>query len=514
MIVLATLTVVARLIPGPRIIDDAYITYRYARNIVEGVGFVYNAGEAVLGTTTPLYTLLLAVLGWIVGNRQAYPLISVLVNALADGANTVLLYSMACRLFKHQLPGVLLGLLWAVAAGSVTFAIGGMETSVYILLMLGAFAAWLWDRTVLASALTALAVLARPDALIWAGPLALAMIIRKWHAQTDRPFVSRLPWLEGGVFAGLVTPWLIYATLVFGSPLPHSVAAKAVAYRLPPTQALVSFLQNYAIPFSEFDTFGSVGAMIGAVVYPLLAMLGGMYLVYADRRLVPLVIFPWVYAALFSVANPLIFRWYQTPPQPIYFLCILAGVWGLAKRAAGLILRRKDGGQDDVATVWSARVLTVAGALWLATSINAWVLHPDHGPDRPAPRMAWFELELLYERAARSLAPLVDDETVIAAGDIGAVGWYSGARILDTLGLVSPQSVEYYPLDPSLYATTGYAVPPDLIFDERPDYIVILETYGRNGLLVDPRLGVYYRLREVIPTDIYDSEGMLIFERR
>src|SRR3990170_6336850 len=56
------LALAARLIPGPRTIDDAYITFRYARNLLAGNGFVFNPGERVLGTTTPLYTLLLAAL--------------------------------------------------------------------------------------------------------------------------------------------------------------------------------------------------------------------------------------------------------------------------------------------------------------------------------------------------------------------------------------------------------------------------------------------------------------------
>jgi hypothetical protein len=42
--------------------DDAYITYRYARNLATGQGFVYNPGEAVLGTTAALYGLLLGLL--------------------------------------------------------------------------------------------------------------------------------------------------------------------------------------------------------------------------------------------------------------------------------------------------------------------------------------------------------------------------------------------------------------------------------------------------------------------
>ncbi|MEK7327184.1 MAG: hypothetical protein AAB217_18220, partial [Chloroflexota bacterium] len=49
-----------RLLPGERMVDDAYITFRYARNQVNGLGFVYNHGDRVMGTTTPLYTLLMA----------------------------------------------------------------------------------------------------------------------------------------------------------------------------------------------------------------------------------------------------------------------------------------------------------------------------------------------------------------------------------------------------------------------------------------------------------------------
>src|SRR5829696_1795487 len=43
--------------------DDPYITYRYASNLAQGAGFVYNAGERILSTTTPLYTLILALAG-------------------------------------------------------------------------------------------------------------------------------------------------------------------------------------------------------------------------------------------------------------------------------------------------------------------------------------------------------------------------------------------------------------------------------------------------------------------
>jgi len=60
LLALFLFAVTVRLLPGPRTIDDAYITFRYARNILAGSGFVYNLASS-FGTTTPLYTFLLTV---------------------------------------------------------------------------------------------------------------------------------------------------------------------------------------------------------------------------------------------------------------------------------------------------------------------------------------------------------------------------------------------------------------------------------------------------------------------
>lgn len=128
-----------------------------------------------------------------------------------------------------------------------------------------------------------------------------------------------------------------------------------------------------------------------------------------------------------------------------------------------------------------------------AAGLGEWRWHPNHGPDRPAPDMAYIELELLYHRVAADLPPHVNADTVIAAGDIGELGYDTGAHILDTLGLISPQTLRYYPLDPSLYVN-AYAMPPQVIFDCKPDWIVSPEVYIRNGLLKDARLPEQYQL--------------------
>jgi len=60
----------------------------------------------------------------------------------------------------------------------------------------------------------------------------------------------------------------------------------------------------------------------------------------------------------------------------------------------------------------------------------------------------------------------------------------------------------------------NYAVAPQLILDQQPDYVVLLEVYGRKGLFVDPRFLAEYKLIQKIPTDIYGSDGLLVWARR
>ncbi|MBI3361889.1 MAG: hypothetical protein HY023_12350 [Chloroflexi bacterium] len=501
-VALGLLALVARLVPTPRVIDDAYITFRYARNILAGIGFVYNPGERVLGTTTPLYTLLMAALAFVL-RTDNYPWLALGVNAVADAITCALLVTLGERLSGQRRVGIAAGLLWAVAPMSVTFAIGGMETSVFIMLMMATYVMYMSPRPRSITPISAsLALLTRPDALLFVGPIVLDFVarsIRRKAPTSDlRPLTSSLL-----VFLLPLLLWAIFATLYFGSPLPHSIAAKVAAYRLPPDAALVRLIQHYGTPFFDQLVLGRFWPLAGFFVYLLLFVIGSLSFIRRDSRAWPLVAYPILYFAAFSLANPLIFRWYLAPPLPMYFIGIIGGIEKIGGDAASAL--RKPG-----VAAWAVRA---ASAGFMLLSLNAWTLHPDHGPDRPAPQMAWHQLELLYERVGRELAPEVDRQTTIAAGDVGALGYFSGARILDTVGLMSPEATAYYPLPASDYVI-NYAIPADLILDRRPEYVVILEVYGRNTLLRNPRFAAEYALIEIIPADIYGSEGMLIFHRK
>jgi hypothetical protein len=502
LIVLVVVALVARALPGARTIDDAFITFRYSRNIVEGQGFVYNPGVQTLGTTTPLFALTMAAISKVTGGED-FQHYAILVSALADALTVVLLYAIARRAIEHDLIAALPALLWAISPMSVTFAVGGMETSVNILWMVAATWFYIVRRsTVGVGVCVALGLLTRVDAAIWIAPLLLWQLGDHWISGRGKPLLQRIAW-RTWITCGLVLlPWVIFSLAYFGTPIPNSVTAKRFAYLIPPGSALVRMIQTYSTPFFEFDTFGSIGAMVGALVYLLLSVFALAYTARKLPRLLPFLIYPWLYAAAFVVLNPLIFRWYMAPPLPALMLGIVVGAWALVSRPL----------QGKAALRFAPVVVGVIGCIWVFTSVNGWTLHPDHGPDQPAPKMAWHAIELLYEQMGDHLRNDlgVTPETRVASGDIGAVGYFSRATIIDTVGLVTPELARYYPVDPALIASDqNYAIPPQLIYDTAPDYLVTMEGFVRAGLAQQAQFTDEYALITEYPFPFYGSSMQL-----
>lgn len=512
LIGVALLAVIARVVPSPRTIDDAYITFRYSRNLVDGEGFVYNPGMRTLGTTTPLYTLLMAAISFVTGSED-YPWFALIVNALADAGTAMLLAWLAYRLSGQLVLAVTAGVVWAVNPLSVTFAVGGMETSVSVFLALAAVTCYMTRRERWMAFFAALAVLTRIDTLIWVGLLLLHQLIIHWRATRDaglprnlHTLRRRIPWQSWLIFGLVLLPWFVFSVAYFGTLLSNSLSAKTVAYVVTSGQAMERLVQVIATPFMEHHALGIVGFFLGLVLYPALSVVGARYASNHAPRLLPYLLYPWVYIAVFSLMNPLMFRWYVVPILPAYILAVLLGLWALVSAAA------ERAGRTRALPAF----LGIIGAVTVAFTLSAWELHPDHGPDRPAPQAAWFDLELNYQDVGEMLRDEyhVTDDTVIAIGDIGAVGYYSHGRILDTVGLVTPELSAYYPVDEALLAeNANYAVPPAIILDYQPEYVVLMESYIREGLAKMPEFHALYAEIRFIPTD-YHGEGMLVFQRR
>jgi hypothetical protein len=203
----------------------------------------------------------------------------------------------------------------------------------------------------------------------------------------------------------------------------------------------------------------------------------------------PFLAFAVVYAAFYALVGlrgVRLFPWYLVPVVPCYALGAAAGLARLGGRRAP----------------------------WLAAGVLLWQLPAIdwlHDPLLPSGDTFWRESALL--EAGRELSAALPPDALVAAPEIGAVGYASNLRILDTVGLVSPAALPYYPL-PAEQLATDNAIPARLIADTRPDAVVTMDAFAARSLLPDPAFQAAYRLERAYDAPVWASQQLLLFRRR
>jgi arabinofuranosyltransferase len=118
--------------------DDAFISFRYAKNFVEGNGLVYNISERVEGYTNFLWTLLLS-LFMKMGLDPV--MMSQVLGVLFSLATVLLLLRLNKRFYPEEnLFNYLAPLFLACCGAYAAWSTGGLETSLFtFLVLLGSF---------------------------------------------------------------------------------------------------------------------------------------------------------------------------------------------------------------------------------------------------------------------------------------------------------------------------------------------------------------------------------------
>ncbi|MCL4486892.1 MAG: hypothetical protein M1570_02020 [Chloroflexi bacterium] len=392
---------------GNPTLDDAFITFRYVRNLARGIGFVYNPGERVLGTTTPLFTLLLtpfAIAGADIVST------SKIITVLASTAN-VLLVAIIARRLAGPWAALFAAMLLAISTNSVWAASTGLETELNVLVLLALFLAYLAAQYNLSAAIAAIAVITRPDDLI------LVAVLVAWHLAKLARGRRKIGLVPLGTFAAVLAPWVIFATLYFGSPIPSSIVGKAASYRVP----LADNLAMYAVQY------GFAMNTPRAIASTVLFVIGLVYLLARKDDSIVLPAYFAVYSAAFVIAGARLGSgWYWQPLWPVHSVLVACGIV-----AAGVWLKRFAAGKSV------ERLVPVAAAAFLVLFILACAgsAKSRFFDPRPADDLEWAELA----DAGRWLAQNTPPAATVGAETFGAVGWYSDRYIVDEGGLISPQ---------------------------------------------------------------------------
>jgi Dolichyl-phosphate-mannose-protein mannosyltransferase len=228
-VVVACVTVHAALY-ATRWAGDAEIHLIYAENAANGRWFQFNPAQVTQGSTSALWTLLLAS-AWRVGGLVAASWAASLVCLVSYVTTTVLVWKLGERVASWRV-GAVAALLFAVNPSIASNALFGMENCTAAALLVAAWltlvtpqrrwSPWVWG------VLVGAAFLCRPDAVI---PIA-AQSLYAAYLLKHSPERSRAPWVGACVLAGmLVVPFFVFQHSITGRWMPSSGVSRVLLSR-------------------------------------------------------------------------------------------------------------------------------------------------------------------------------------------------------------------------------------------------------------------------------------------
>jgi hypothetical protein len=444
--VLFSTSLVLRLWQCPLAQDDSYIDYRYVLNWLNGQ-FDYNPGVHIMGFTSHLHLFTL----WAVCKlcqTQVVDLASYYLDCAVDAANTILLFILVLKVCGRTLPAFVASMFYAVSTYNCSQVIAGKETALVNLVLLLGLLSLKTDRWAILPWCANALFLFRPEGIL-ACLIMLATVLKAKGRAALKSFI--LP-------CGITLAWYGFLLFYFGTVMPHGMIAK---------QKTLMAGDFYTVFMGAFSAVGNL--FTNSTIYCLLPGLDRWpflittlaIFIYASLRFKEPC---WVLYRNIAVAQILVlmlghsrvFSWYYcwfTLLVPIVMAQLIADASGAkVGKLAALVLPLR-------AAICLFAFVYLRSGFFFAP--YAWLPYLQRG--------------VAYREAALFLQEKTQGKDVIAASDVGILGYFYHGPILDLMGLVNNESLKYYPIrDKSGEAYSGleYLIPPAAVSAFKPKYLM------------------------------------------
>jgi len=418
-------------------LDDAWIHQTYARNVALHHQFAYNLGEPSAGSTSPLWTLLLAPIYLL---PVDYRLWTYVLGAIFLALSGWIIHRLSGSLFpKDPLVPILTTTFCLLEWHLAWAAFSGMETILFVFLSLLSLERHLaGERPFLSGLIAGLLTLTRPE-----GAILLLLLIfdtlwrrkRGGHSLTWSGVARHLILLLLG-FGLLMALYLASNLTITGQIFPNTFYAKQAEY-----QEIIASLPLWV----RWAQLAGV-TVVGAQVLLIPGCLYAIYRIFKLRQGQTVLPAAWwlVLVTIYAVRLPVTYQHgrYLIPTIPIL---VLYGVWG-TRDLHGLprIMRQ----------VLLISIPLLLSVFWL------------RGAEQYATDVRIIDSEL--GATGRWLRDNTPPHAVIGAHDIGAIGYFSERSLLDTAGLVNPEVIPFIRDEEKILA---------FLEEKEVDYVVIFPSW-------------------------------------
>lgn len=415
--------------------EDAFITFRFAKNLANGLGFVYNANEPVYGTTTPLFTILVA--AWL----RIFPDLPVvgasLFGLLAGLVSIVLAWKLLEELQVSRTHSIVAVGLLVLSDKFWIHDMGGMETSLVICAMAASYVLLVRDQPIWAGICAGLLLWVRMDGGFW----ICILVVAAWG------ITRKFPRIFVGITSLVYLPWLVFASLRFGSPIPDTVSAKWVAYHtigLQPVWTRVQTLFSWLTPASLPTLSPQVLLWIAGttMIFALIATLA-----YRGKKW--MLVLPAF--CLEEIARLIAMG---ATFEGRYFIPLLWALLILCGLGVGTVW-------DYLAQHWGRKNIVGFFAIVVYVCISLWF----------SVQMAQLERHtqiFVYDLSLKEIGVWLEENTPVSATvllePLGYAGYYADRYMMDEVGLIAPQVVDW--------KRAGYSTDQVISFLD-PDYVVL-----------------------------------------
>ena len=467
--------------------DDAFISYRYVENLVQGNGLVFNPGERVEGYTNFLWIILLSIFA-----RLGLNIITVSkILGVASGCVTLVLLYRLARLFfpkREWLLPLIPTLLLTASSAFAYWSISGLETSLFAMVVLLSVYLYLTHSRVWVIS-CAVSTLVRPEGALIFGILFLHELIFK-----EAQFRIALKRLSG--FVLLLLPFALFKVSYYGELLPNPFYAKtgfSFEYLKSGLEYFWLFLRHYGL-------------------WGLLYVLPVIFFKRLDRRGHLLLSLACLFALYVIVIGGDVLKVHRffMPVLPLLYLLFVTSLRTMLSNLKG---------EGKIRLVSVSASLTLCALFFLLP--YRWILEVRVDEKNLVDRM---------QSVAQYLKGNYGGNLSLAVTTIGSVSYYAGTDIavIDMLGLTDkyisrhPEEIEGIPAtwkekryntryvlsrDPDfIFFPTGYkpSAPAEraLVLNSkfRDNYYVIPVVFGKAGFIpVFKRKGVYCEENRVFP---------------
>ena len=497
--------------------DDAYMTFRVAKNFQDGFGLIYNLGDYYYVSTTVLWSMILGLFS-IVFNSEPKNIFTPL-NYLLDLANCYLVFQIIATQFQSPFRAMFTSMLFALSWHNNISSFIGMESSffTFLICLCGLSLINIESKPlnqITGSIASALTFMTRPEGIFVAGSFALVAWIK----------LKKFPLKIVAYLSVLCSLFLIATFLYFGTVIPNAAVAKNLAYHRSSFQAVIGVLDHLVLTIISSRSIGLIRVLLIAILSFL-----WFYGIWSEKNK-PIVMMLGVLNSLtilfYTIGNPFIFEWYLTPLTISYCISIPAGFLALANKFTFA-------NTPQIKSLINTTLATTIIILGIFRySVSPFSFHFKSGPGgfQNSPlrigetneinpflitTLGPKEREEIYIEVANKYKSELTRDKIVMAPEFGAFGYYTNSKIISSIGHNDPEMLQFLPVPKNEVAGgSTNAISFAMVDHFKPDYVLSLEVFIRNSLLKSEQFLDEYEILEKRKSNIFGSNGIYFFKKK